>query len=57
VCRGGLYLSNEQLHATFGFTIRELWDFKDFNLALDMPLATTNVAKSAQNYQNLPEDN
>jgi hypothetical protein len=57
VCGGGLYLSNELLHTTFGFTVREIWSFKDFGLTLGMLLAIANATKFAQNYQILPKDN
>jgi hypothetical protein len=36
--------------------VKIFWDFKDFSQSLGMLLATTNVAKSAQIYQNLPKD-
>jgi hypothetical protein len=55
VYRGGLYISNEMLYTTFGFTVRELWSFKDFSLALGMLSTTVNEAKSAQNCRKLPK--
>jgi hypothetical protein len=45
---------SEMFHAPFGFTVDELEGFKDFKLASGMLSATVNVAKSAQNYQILP---
>jgi hypothetical protein len=50
-------LSNELFHVVFGITVDELEGFKDFGLASSMLLANTNVAKFAQNCQNLPNGN
>ena len=55
MCRGGLYVSDELLYTTFGFTIKELWDFKDFSLVLGMLSATSSEAKCAQNCPKLPK--
>jgi hypothetical protein len=38
--------TNEMLHVAFGFTVDELEDFKDFNLASGMLLATVNATNS-----------
>jgi hypothetical protein len=36
--------------------VENLWAFEDFNPSLGMLSATMNAGKSAQNYQNLSED-
>jgi hypothetical protein len=45
--RYGWYLSNELLHATFGFMVEELQDFEDFSLASGRLSATAYATESA----------
>jgi hypothetical protein len=48
VCRGGLYLSNEQLPVRFGLTVEKLQGFLDFSLALGVLLANSHATETAQ---------